>query len=241
MPLVLLRRPLLGLVAVALCVTALVAIAAIAGGNFGELEARVVLSTTALAVYGLLALPAGLLFERGHKRLLAGANASLSAAAFVVALVALWSSLGEGPGPFTWKTLLVLSLFAVATAQAAAVELRRRPTDPPSLRALVWIAAAAGYGDAALGSVAGILEISDSGYYRLLGAIAVVDALMLALLPIVRRAARFAVSTFRVVVASEGGRRVERDIRARDFAAAAAIAIRGAEAEGQRVTSVTRS
>jgi hypothetical protein len=241
MPLVLLRRPLLGLVATALCVTALVAIVAIAGGNFGSLEVRVVLSTTALAAYGLLALPAGLLFERGHHRLLAGANAALSAGALLVALVALWSNLDEGPGPFTWKTLLVLSLFAVATAQAGAVELRRRPTDPPSLRALVWIAAAAGYGDAALGALAGILEISNSEFYRLLGAIAVVDALMLALLPIVRRAARFAVATFRVVIATEGGRRMERDVRARDFAAAAALAIRGAEAEGQRVTSVTRS
>jgi hypothetical protein len=235
-----LRRPLLAVVALALCAAALLAIVALVSGHFGSLEARVVLTTTALGVYGLLALPAGLLRERGHLRALAAADAGLSAGAFVVALYALWTRFDEGPGPATWKTLLVLSLLAVATAQTAAVEVRRRPDDPRIIRTLALVAAVAAYADAVLGSIAGVIEISSGAFYRFLGAVAVVDGLMLVLVPLVRRAARAAVATFRVAVRTEGGPERERDIRARDFASAAAIAIRAAEAEGHRVTAVTR-
>ena len=235
-----LRRPLLAVVALALCMTALLAIVDLIAGHFGRFEARVVLSTSALGLYGLLALPAGLLHERGHRRGLAAADAVLAAGAFVVALYAIWGNLDEGPGPGTWKALLVLSLLAVATTQTAAVEVRRRPDDPRAIGRLAGVAAVAAYGDAILGSLAGVLEISSGGFYRFLAAVAVVDGLMLVLVPLVRRAARSAAATFRVAVRTEGGRETERDIRARDFATAAAIAIRAAEANGQRVTSVAR-
>ena len=91
-----------------------------------------------------------------------------------------------------------------------------------------------------LGSVAGVIEISSGAFYRLLAAIAIVDGLMLVLVPLVRRAARSAATTFYIAIRTEGGRETERDVRARDFATAAAIAIRAVEAEGGRVTSVTR-
>jgi hypothetical protein len=235
-----LRRPLLALVALALCATALLAIVALVAGHFGSFEARVVLSTSALGVYGLLALPAGLLHERGHLRALAAADAALSAGALVVALFAIWGRLDEGPGPATWKTLLVLSLLAVATTQTAAVELRRRPDDPRTIRTLALVAAFAAYGDAVLGSLAGVIEISSGAFYRFLAAVAIVDGLMLVLVPLVRRAARSGAAVFRIAVRTESGRETERDVRARDFATAVAAAIRAVEAEGQRVIGVAR-
>ena len=190
MPVVILRKPVLAAAVLALCGVAALAIWTIVFHRFDEFEIRVVVSTTALAIYGLLALPAGLLFGRRRHLLLATANAAFSVGAFLLTLFVLWFRLEQGPSPVTWKALLTVSLLAAATAQAGAVELRRSEFEPRSLRVFAVLAGVAGFGDAVLGSIAGILEIHALGFYRVVAVVAVLDALLLAILPIVRRAAR---------------------------------------------------
>ncbi len=235
-----LRKVFLTVVVTGLCATALVAIVALVGGGFGDLQARIILTTTALALYALCGMPAGLLLERRRARGLAFVDAALAAAAFVFALMGIWWSFDEGPPASVWKPWLVLSLFAAASAQTAALELRRRPDDPPSLRPLTLLAACAAYLEASLGSAAAIWRIDGSAFYRALGVVGVIDALLIVLIPVLRRGARRAVEPFRVAVWTDGAPPDEREVRARDFAAAAALAIREAEAAGRTVSRVER-
>src|SRR5919204_1847559 len=84
-----LRRLLLRIVVVALCTTAALAIIALLSGR-GEGEWRILATTTAISVAALLAVPAGVLLERGRARLLARASAGLTALAFALTLALIW-------------------------------------------------------------------------------------------------------------------------------------------------------
>jgi hypothetical protein len=89
---------------------------------------------------------------------------------------------------------------------------------------------------AAMGVLAILTEIDEGGYYRLLGAVAIVDLLLIALVAVLRRGSGPIGQTHRVRV---DGRLVE--VPGRDWAAAVATAIRQAEHEGATVRRIERT
>ena len=104
-------------------------------GHFDDTSWRILGTTSAISFFGLLAVPAGAVLERGHAVLLGRASAALTGASFLATLVVIWTDWSNGVGK-TWGVLLTL---AAAAAQAAAVESRRRDTDTPVIRRLVAV------------------------------------------------------------------------------------------------------
>lgn len=228
------RRILLLAVAGFLSVSALLAVGILLFGDFGETEGHILATTALLAGYGLLALPAAILFDQRRLRALTIAVAALAAVAAPLALGTVWS--GEPPESLGDSTLTVT--FALgAAAQSSALAARRRDRDPRSVRFLFA-------GSVGLASVAAAMLTwlvwagGDSpAYGRGLGALAVLDVLAVALQPILARA-QAEPSRMRLRIRVESGETVDLSLEAPDFAAAAAKAIRTIERDGRRVLSL---
>lgn len=227
------RRLLVRTTLVALCVTAAVAIVVLLTRSFDDTTWRILGTTTTIAVCALLAVPVGVLLERGRVRLLARASGVLTGATFVLTVIAIWNTPDDvGYG----KALGVLATLALAAAQACGVESRRRDSDSPNIRALVTGSGVTGGLLAGLGSLAILDEIQDGGFYRLLGAIAILDVLLVVVVAVARRGTGPIDQTHRLRV---DGQLVETP--GRDFAAAVANAIREAERDGKAVRRVERA
>jgi hypothetical protein len=225
------RRLLLWTIVAGACGTAAIAIVALLALSFDRLTARILLTTTAVSVCALLAVPAGALLERARRALLARTSVVLTLTAFLLALILVWAHTS------TWlaQTWGVAGTLALAAAQACAVESRRRNTDRALVRRLVAGSAVSGGLLACLGVVGILAKIEDGGYYRLLGAVAVVDVLLLVLVAVLRRSGGSIGRRHRLRV---DGRIVESP--GRDFAAAVANAIRDAERRGSKVRQIER-
>jgi hypothetical protein len=226
------QKLLLRAVVGALCLTAAIAVVVLLVGTFDDTSWRILASTSAISFFGLLAAPAGVLLERGHAVVLARASALLTGATFVLTFVLIWSDWSNDLGK-AWGVLLTL---AAAAAQAAAVESRRRDTDSPTIRHLVAGSMLTGTALAALGVLAILTEIDDGAYYRALGAIAIVDVLLIIVAAVLRRGSGPIAQTHRVRI---DGRLIEAP--GRDWAAAVASAIREAERDGSTVRRVERA
>jgi hypothetical protein len=223
------RRLVLFGVAGSLSATALLAVGILLFGDFGEREGRILLTTVLLAGYGLLALPAAYLIDRRSLPALATAVVALSVLGFALALAAVWA--GDDPPEGLWKTLATVTAFAVAATQTAA--LARRPSRLFATSTLLVLVLAA------MASAAAWAEIESTGYYRALGALAVLDVLAVALQPILGLARRPA-ETHRLVLVTEPGGRSEASVEASDFATAVERAVRAAERDGRKVVRVER-
>jgi hypothetical protein len=135
-----------------------------------------------------------------------------------------------------WKTWAVIGTLTLAAAQGCAVESRRRDSDSPLVNRLVTGSAVSGAILTGLGVLAILTEIQDGGFYRLLGAVAIIDVLCVVLVAVFRRAAGPVGRRHRIRI---DGRLVESP--GRDFAAAAANAIREAERGGREVRRIERA
>jgi hypothetical protein len=87
----------------------------------------------------------------------------------------------------------------------------------------------------AMGIAAILTEFNDSTYYRVLGAVAVVDVLLLAIVAVLRRGTGPIAQAHRIRINGE-----LLEAPGRDFAAAVAAAIRTAESEGKTVRRIER-
>jgi hypothetical protein len=230
------RRFLLTAVAVSITATALLAIGILLFGSFGETEGRILGSTMILAGYALLALPAGFLFDQWRHLPLAAAVVGLAAAGLVLSLVNVWTG---GASSEVGKAVLTATVFAGAAAQTAALAARRAESDPILVRALFTVSCALAVVLATMVSVAAWAQFEDAVYFRILGALAVLDLLTVALQPVLALArSRSEVHHLHLVV--DHGEAIETDVEAVDFAAAAARAIREAERDGRRVVRIAR-
>lgn len=226
------RRALLLGVAGLLSGSALLAIGILLAGRFGETERRILATTMLLAVYGLVALPGVVLLDQGRRRLLALATVMLTTLAAGLALASVWAlsdvdALGKSVGTAT--------VLAVAAAQSAALAARRQDRDPRVVRSL-YAASCATVALAAAAVTALVwAEPNDVVYARLLGALVVLDLLLVALQPVLARARPSlpAAHHFAVVLAS--GEVLQVAIDGGDLATAAARAIRAAERGGAHV------
>jgi hypothetical protein len=180
-----------------------------------------------------------ILLDHGRHRDLGWTVVALSALAFLLEVKVVW--IDEGDSEVTWKALAITAGLAGALGQIATSLARRRPTDPPSLRPLSWAAGACALTVEALIAFAAIEEVDDGDYYRFLGAVFILDVLLVALESVVRRlGARPAIpaghAAFVCVLAD--GRQVRREAREHDLPNAVASALRELAARGERVRSV---
>lgn len=196
------RRALLAGIAASLTATALLAVGILLLGHFGETEGRILATTALLAAYGLLALPGGLLLDQARLPGLAAAVLTLAAGGFAVAVTTVWwpdhpTELG--------KSLGTVTALAAASAQPAALALRRRERDPVSVRRLYRVSSALVLAAATLVSVAIWAELESALYFRVLGSLAVLDVLAVALQPVLALARpESAVYRLRILVEPDG-------------------------------------
>ena len=179
------RRILLFGVVALLCAAALLAIAILLVGRFGETERRVMATTLLLAGYGILSLPGVVLLDQGRRRRLAECAVMLPGAAAALALVSVW---GFSDVDAVGKSVGSATILALAAAQAAALAGRRTSRDPPLVQRL--FTASCVTAAAAAGAAVTLVWAQPSGsfYARLVGVLVVLDLLFVALQPLLVRA-----------------------------------------------------
>jgi hypothetical protein len=229
------RRVLLAAIVVPLTATALVAIGILLFGEFGDTEGRVLGTTALLAAYGLLALPAGFLFDQERLRALALTVLLLAVAGLSTALAAIWTDGGDRLG----KTVLTATVFGIAATQTAALAAGGRGHDQAVVRRLFVLSVGLVLVVAGMGAGAAWAELDSDTYIRVLAALAVLDVLVVALQPILSLA-RAGAGVYRWQVAVEGEDEAAVTVEASDLASAAAKAIRQVERTGRTVTGLTR-
>lgn len=211
------RRLLVRAVAGVLVATAALAIAVLLFGDFGETEGKVLATTGLLAVFGLVALPAAVLFDQGRLAALAVANVVVAAAALVLSIVGIWA---EPASDAFGRTLGSAWIVAVALTQTAALASQRRWT--AATRRL--FAASVVLASVAAAFALGLVWTDSAGWpARILGAVVVADALAVALQPLLARSAAPAPGLRRVTIEGPD--------------AAVEAAVRAAESAGGRVVA----
>jgi hypothetical protein len=226
------RKLLLSSVVGALCLTAAIAVVILLAGRFDDTSWRILATTSAVSFFGLLAVPVGMLLERRRAVVLAQLSGALTGFAFLLTIAVTWRHWSDGVGK-TWAVVLTL---AVAAAQAAIVEARRRDSDTTAISALVGASMVTGAILAAMGVAAILSEIASGAYYRTLGAVAVIDVLLVAIVAVLRRGTGSASHAHRIRI---NGELIEAP--GRDFATAVAAAIRVAENDGKTVRRIERA
>lgn len=176
----------LGLIA-SLVLTAAIAIGVLLFGEFDETTGKILSTTALLALFSLVALPGGVLIDQRRHLSLAYATLVLATIAFALALGVVWRDWESEGGEALWRTLAAFAAFAGAAAQAATTTARLRPDDTPLVRRLYVASLVLGVLLAGMIALAAALEIDSSGYYRVLGAVAVADVLLVVVQSVARR------------------------------------------------------
>ncbi len=235
------KRVLLFATVTALALTALIAIVALLAGNFDDTQVRILATTGGFGLASLISMRGTALLERGLFVRLAWSVIGLCALAFALEFALLWITWNHEPARL-WKSFAVVLAFAVALGQIAGMLARRRPQDPGSITLLLTGAGACAVVLAFMVSTAAIGEIDDTGFYRLLGVIAVLDVVLVALQPVVRRLGSSPPQVVETpggfVCVLEDGRRIRGQMRGRDLAASVAAALREFQRRGERVRNV---
>ena len=176
----------LGLIA-SLVLTAAMAIGVLLFGEFDETTGRILMTTALLALFSLVALPGGVLIDQRRHLSLAYATLVLATIAFGLAMGVVWRDWESDGGEALWRTLAAFAAFAGAAAQAATTTARLRPDDTRLVRRLYVASLVLGVLLAGMIALAAALEIDSSGYYRVLGAVAVADVLLVVVQSVARR------------------------------------------------------
>lgn len=232
------RRILTLAVVTSLCATAAIAIGVLLFSEFHRTQGRILGTTALIALYGLLALPAGILFDQRRFERIARATVVLAVADFALALAGLWSN--DAP-PALGKAIGTVGAFALAAAQTAGLASRRSPHDTRTVRRLFAASLTLALIAASMVATAAWAEISAGLFFRVLGALAVADVLTVALQPILARTAAApttAVHHLRLVV--DTGAERDLQIEAPSFATAVERAIAVVEDEGETVERIER-
>lgn len=169
---------------VALCGSALLAIGILLVGEFDETQARIIVTTGLIGFFSLLALPGGVLLDHGRYTALAWTTIGLAVFSFVVAMNLTW---GDADSENLWRVAGSATAVTGAFSQAATSTSRRRATDTPAVRTLYVLSLGAVSLLALLILIAVWGEVDSEGFYRFLGAVAVLNLLFVLLQPVARR------------------------------------------------------
>lgn len=183
------RRAMILLVVASLVVASLLGIVALLGGEFGDLQTRIVLTTLVVAGFGTTALCHLAVVTRAVRVVgFCGLAASLGAAACALVLIWLDESVAD-PEEGWWKSLAVLAIVAVSLAHANLLLLLAGRPHPVLRAGLVLTLVAIGVVAVMLalpvltdGAVPGT---QGEWYWRWFGVAGIVDALGTIALPVV--------------------------------------------------------
>lgn len=188
------RRALSWATVAALCVAALTAIAAILGGDFDDTDVRVIATSIAFAVFSATAASGASLRFRDSEglRTLGLTSMALSAVAFVLLLVALWTDGNDT----AWRWSGCAALAALACSHASLVSGALRDTDSPTVHGLATVSIALAAVDAFSGilAISGAVDEIEAGFGELLAVLVILLFLTTGLTPILRRLQRPAVT-----------------------------------------------
>lgn len=162
-----------------LAITALIAIISVLGGDFGEFELKVILTSLTLSLTSICAMSCAAFMARSKQQTIGMVGIAVAVIGAAMTIAGVW---GEVSGDAYWKTTLTFGITALACAHGFLLIL-------PDLGRAVnrW------FRPAALGSVAILAlqiiaaawgEINEDGYYRTMAAVAIVVGLATASLPI---------------------------------------------------------
>jgi hypothetical protein len=172
---------------IALCASALLAIGILLLGEFDETQARILLTTGLVGLVSLLALPGGVLLDRGRHAPLAWTLICLAVFSLVIAMNLTW---GDADSENLWRVAGSAAALTGALSQTATVTSRRRATDPSGVRTLFLLSLGSVCLLALLVLTAIWNEVDDESFYRFLGAVAVLNLLLVLLQPAARRLSR---------------------------------------------------
>jgi hypothetical protein len=228
------KRVLLLVVAALISAVAALAIGILLFGDFGSTEGRILGTTALFAGYALLALPAAILRDQRRRLRLAAAVVSLAVAGAALAAAAVWLN---DPPDALGRTIATATASLLAATQVSALAARQREHDSRAVRRLFTASSALALVVAAMFAVLIWAEVDREGYARVLGALAVLDVLLVALQPILARA-RPAGAARRLRVLVAPGETIELAVDAPDLATAVSKAVRAVEREGRSVRAV---
>jgi hypothetical protein len=162
-----------------LTLTALIAIISVLGGDFGEFEWKIIITSLTLSLASICAMSCAAFMARNKQQMVGGAGIAAAVIGATLTIAGVW---GEVSNDTYWKTTLTFGITALACAHGFLLIL------PDLGRAINrW------FRPFALGSVAILAlqiimaawgEISLDGYYRAMAAVAIVVGLVTASLPI---------------------------------------------------------
>jgi hypothetical protein len=114
------KRAALWFLIVSVLLSALSGIIALVSGTFGDLQARIILTTLTISAASLCALACGALWESGRTKILPVAGIALAVVTAAVFIFAIWAKISDIE---FWKFAASLGLIAAATAHACLLSL----------------------------------------------------------------------------------------------------------------------
>lgn len=174
---------------VSVSLSALLGIVAIIKGDFGDFEARVILTTVTISAASICALAAGAFWESRTARILPGIAVALAILAAALIIIGIWGKISATP---YWKFSVSVGVLAIACAQACLVSLARLASRFAWTRTVTLLAI---FALAALAIFALYGEVRQEGYYKIMGATAILAAALTIMMPIFHRLSRGDLST----------------------------------------------
>lgn len=183
-----LRRAAIVVVIVSLLLAGALGILALLSGQFGETQGRILLTTLAVAAFGLTAL-CHLAIASHRFRIVGYVGIAASVAALVPALVLIWSWFDLSESMDEWfRALGVLTILAITLAQANLLLRFASAT-----RAIVRVGLIVTLAAAAIVAIMlwlpiltdGSIPGGDTGYWRFFGVIAILDVIGTIAVPII--------------------------------------------------------
>jgi len=167
-----------------LAASAIIAITSILAGRFGNLEIKVLITTTAIAVASICSLCCSAYTNQSKKNLPSIAGISLAGVSAILLCIAVWMEIDSAG---YWKTTAILSVFAIAFAHSLALlVVRLRPI-------YSWLRLGTTINIFILATIiSGMIEAgsAEEGIFKLITVLAILVALETLVIPILGRLAK---------------------------------------------------
>lgn len=169
---------------VSVALSAAFGIITIISGNFGDFEGRVILTTITISAASICALAAGAFWESRSARILPGAAVAFAILTACLIINGIWIRISNNE---FWKTTATMGVLTIASAQACLISLARLAprftwTRTVALIGMSYLAASI------ILTIWG--EIEADGFFKAMGATAILVAALTTMMPIFHRLSR---------------------------------------------------
>ena len=175
-----LKRAFLRTLIIALVSSALVGIYTFLFGDFGETEAKILLTTLSISYFSVTSLACAAALERKADNILAAAGLIVSVIGFLVFMPGIWAEWWDTEA--VAKTMVILAIFAFSIAQICLLGLVSL-----SVRWVLYATTGAILALATLGSGMILIEGDDQWLLRLLGVLGILDGCGSLLIPVLAK------------------------------------------------------